>query len=271
MRTVVLGLLILAACGGSGRAPVHGAAAPPPAEHWATVLDQRFVAPAPCGTGPFEVVFPARSIEFGRRLVVQVYGARKVALDNRLESDRTQWAFSWGTDEGDHTRCRVGAGEGASAPGLPLRPVPSPGPRTRKQRPAPPALDPARPTDQEKAWTPPVEALPALVAFTGELPGEPLQVSAAAFYPLGEPFYYADEYRTPGSTHGGTAETRLRFWFAQPSDLEGVVFRFLDQELVPDQPLERYRREFAVRVSDTLARRTAAYDAGRAAAQRTEA
>lgn len=257
MRSVLL-IIMVAGCGSRAAAPVRPEEPAEPVDRWETVQDERLVYPGGCGTGPFEVTLPARDFEFGRRVVFQVYGPRKVAIDNQLWTEATQWGIAMPSEEGDHARCRLDAGEApatvaVTAPVTPGRP----GKSRKRRQPAPPPRDPARPTDDEKQWDPPAARLPMLVPYTGELPAAALQAGAVAFLPLGDPTYYADEYFTPASISSTKPAIRIRFWLSAPSDLDGVVFRFLDQRLVPDQPLDQFRITFAERVRATKARKEA--------------
>ncbi|MBS1120120.1 MAG: hypothetical protein H6Q90_2348 [Deltaproteobacteria bacterium] len=101
--------------------------------------------------------------------------------------------------------------------------------------------------------------LATLQVYTGDIVGMPKpQAAAYGWLPRGNPLYYADEYWTSRSTtSSGTDSIRIRFWFEEPADLEGVVFEFLDQQLTPDLPIAEYQPRFEARVQAANARREA--------------
>ncbi len=232
----------------------------PAQEHWETVSDRRFVYPGPCATGPFEVTFPAREIEYGRRTVLIVYGRRGVELDNRIDG-AVQWGIAMTrVHEGDHSRCRSDQGGepvaiSAAAVIPPKTPVKGGGRGGRNVTPPPPVE--TRKSRMDGVNTPASE-LPKLVEYSGELPNVKQQFGAVGWFPKGDPFYYADEYWTAGSDSNlGAKEFRVRFWFSRPSDVSGLVFRFLDERMVPDLPRAVYDGKLAARVSETKAKQKA--------------
>ena len=253
VRFTVVPILVALGCGGSSKS-AREAAEPPPTEHWETLSDRRYVYRGGCTIGPFEIELPAREeLEYGRRVAILVYGPRRVRFDKRIESERFQTIGSLFLDEDDHSRCRVGDGDTAMPatappPGKPVRPG-KPGKPGKPGRPVAPEPPPR--ADDAVAFI-------TLDEYTGELPAGYLQVNAQGYLPHGNPWFYADEYRTMYSTgRYGMASFRLRFWSDRPQDMDGVIIRVLDQKLVPDLPLAEWRAQYAKRVADADAKREA--------------
>ena len=271
IRSSFVHLLLVAACGGS---PKSQPQAPPDLlvvkhEHWEDVDDRRYVNADACGMGPFELTLPAREddrrFEYGRRIVLFVYGPRTLDLDSRFDASvQTSMAFGGEEIAAEHVECRVG--DGVPVGRVSVRAEPSkPGkPTTPGQRPRGPMPHAMRALDT------PSEELPPLEPFTGPLPGSPRQAGSIAFLPKGNPFYYADELWTTRLDDSASAAVRLRFWTRAPSDLRGIVFRFVEQRLVPDAPEPAYGAEFAARVAHTKQRREDDRPAARAKAKQQE-
>ena len=236
-------LFLVAACGG----PKHAAAPAAPEdpltikhEHWEDIEDRRFVFVETCGMGPFELTLPARTegVEYGRRIALVIYGARMLELDARVDSSvQTGIAFGGHETASEHADCRIGES-------VPIGATPGKGTPAQPRVPVTP-----RGRHADRALDTPSEELPVLEPFDGELPGEPRQAGAFAFYPKGKPFYYADEYWSSPIEASAGEPIRIRFWTASPSKLRGVVFRLLEQRLVPDLPEPRYATDFAMRVA----------------------
>lgn len=254
MRTILISVLAMSCAHGSSKPAPTPKGEPPPEEHWEPITDRRFIFTENCATGPFEIAFPAREIEYGRRVVLQVWGARGVQMDNRIDSRR--FSSSLGVvriAEGDHSRCRASdSGEpvvNAGAPGTPSR-----GSSTGTT----PPTNVLRRDPPKSGYDTPASELPQLVEYTGELPNIRQQVTAVAWLPKGDPYFYADDlWTTRWNDDNGAAEFRVRFWFERPVNLEGLVFQVLDERLVPDLPLDVYGPRFRARVADANARRTA--------------
>jgi len=203
-----------------------------------------------CGMGPYEIVFPERAADdprfaYGRRLVFLVYGPRKLSIDNRVETRRVQTGIHVSGDEiaTEHLACRAGDGvpvgtvTGTARAGGTAQPVARVG-------------APAAPRNWHLALDAPSDALPKLAPHDGPAPRSPqLQQSGAmVFFPQGNPYYYADEYWSQRHVGEATAAVRLRFWFPMPSDLRGMVFRVIEEALVPEE-LPDYAADFARRVA----------------------
>jgi hypothetical protein len=255
-RTRLLGcLLVLVACGGPPPPRPHRPERPPDPflekhEAWVYVDEQRYVVADTCGMGPYEIVFPERAADdprfaYGRRLVFLVYGPRKLSIDNRVETRRVQTGIHVSGDEiaTEHLACRAGDGvpvgtvTGTARAGGTAQPVARVG-------------APAAPRNWHLALDAPSDALPKLAPHDGPAPRSPqLQQSGAmVFFPQGNPYYYADEYWSQRHVGEATAAVRLRFWFPMPSDLRGMVFRVIEEALVPEE-LPDYAADFARRVA----------------------
>lgn len=210
-------------------------------ERWVTDKEWRFVSTERCATGPFEVVIPARDFEFARRVVMQVYGPRVIRMDTTLFYSNGKSATGWGWSvEGDHSRCRPNEGEAV------VGAVVSDGEHREKTGDGKSELV-ANVTDKLDTEI----KVSQLVNFSGKLPRTVQQGDGLAWFPLGYPSKYrigASHYRHI-ETGNGKDSLRLRFWFAEPSDMEGVVFRFRDERLVPNIPIDRYRAQFKERVA----------------------
>lgn len=251
-RRIVLAVLAVSAACGGGPAPRRPGTTPDPFtikyEHWEDVGEQRLVYSDKCGMGPFEVVLPEREADprftYGRRMVLLVYGPRTLELQNELRAEmQTGFHVSGKEKEAEHLECRAGKpGDSAvgkvSVPAVPARTT-----TTTK----PPGGAPV----PEKHWyvIPPSAQLPQLVPYDGPMRELPRQGGAIAIYPQGDPYYYADDLWS--ATHEGSAAPRmeLRFWTPSPSNLEGIVFKVIEQRLVPDHDTPTYASEFAARVA----------------------
>jgi hypothetical protein len=249
---VAVSCLWMAACGGRGK--VENPNEPPPLERWETQKEWVFVSPQRCVTGPFEIELPDREIEFGRRFVLEVFGERSLPFDTEMTfTDGTTWR-GWGWSEenlsGDHSACRghdddvlAEAPEAGAHEGDP-DPEGDGDPRTGEGG-AGGSAGAGGEIELE------AQALPILYRFDGALPARRRQSGGRAWYPQGNPNEYSlDDIGPRYREEGGDLGFRFRFWFHRPVDMEGVVIRFRDQVLVPNEPIERYRAIFAARVAE---------------------
>ncbi|AKF06582.1 YXWGXW repeat-containing protein [Sandaracinus amylolyticus] len=253
-RLLVLALAIVTtACGGGGES-VRPTAATPDGDHWESVQDLRFVAPARCATGPFEVRFPAREITWARRLTIEAYGPRRIPLHYSIvrrdgDSIRSELSGSW-DDVGPeaHARCR---GDVTTTIAAPSASSASGGEILRASDAVTRPGDPAAP---ELA----LSAMPELVPHAGEPDGYVVALSQGyAYFTRGVPTRYADgihTYQYDDTPRDAAAEIVVRIWLSAPGDLDGIVFRFRDQDLVPDGSPEEYAARFAARVESERVR-----------------
>jgi len=254
MRLILPLLGLLLGCGGSARSA--RAPAEPSFEHWETLTDHRYVYQGGCTIGPFELELPDRDdLQHGRRVAILVYGPRAVRFDSRVDGSASAGSTysmtgSLFSNEGDHSRCRVAGGDQASASAVPPGSPATPG---RPPAPAGPPT-PHRPRVPERD-TPSTE-WPKLVTYDGELPGEHVQASGQAWLPHGIPWYVSDEYGTwRSASRDGMKTFRIRFWSDRLQNLDGVIFRVLDQKLVPDLPLDAWLVRYKQRVAAADAQR----------------
>lgn len=242
MRARSIALFVLLA--GCGATPIPGVSGGHQnIDHWETAAELRFTYGERCGTGPFEVTFPAREIEWGRRITIEVHGQRSLPLHYSVEIEdpanlRTSRAF--GDRPEEHARCRAtdvagsGAAIGASASSGAAGEV------VRAEHGG--ELVPGVAVE--------LAASPELVAYHGELPGHMTLGAAHAVFPRGKPYRFADEVNTWNWSVGqGMGEVRVRLWLIEPADFEGLVLRLRDQDLVPDISRDEYERTFAARVA----------------------
>ena len=219
-----------------------------PLERWEVRSEWVFVSPTRCVTGPFSVEVPAFEAEFGRRLTVEVFGARSLPMDTRFVyadgSRMSGWEWTASDDAASNAACRGhGSAPGAVASGGGGAGAPPGPPRSgRGGAPPPPGT---RPPDEPQA--PP----PTLDRFEGPLPPTRTQGEGIAWYPRGNPNLHdldgvGTEYHE-GSDPGGF---RFEFWFHAPVDMQGVVIRIRAEALQPLGSLESYRATFDARVAD---------------------
>ncbi|UJR80810.1 hypothetical protein [Sandaracinus amylolyticus] len=252
-RLLVLAVLaiVTAACGG-GAESVRPTT--PDGDHWESAQDLRFVAPARCATGPFEVRFPAREITWGRRLTIEAYGPRRIPLYYSIvrrhgDAVRSELSGSWNDVSPEaHARCRGDAAASSAAPGAPS----AAGGEILRASDA--VARPGSPAAPEVA----LSAMPELVPFADEPEGYQVALSQGyAYFPLGVPTRFADGIHTwqyDDTPRDAGAEIVVRVWLSAPSDLDGIVFRFRDQDLVPDGSPEEYAARFAARVESERVR-----------------
>jgi hypothetical protein len=237
----------------------HEPMQPRPDEHWETVTVHRLASLERCGVGPYEVELPSRKEEWGRRIVFQVRGPRRLLIDTFVEGKGVDpgapydWQTGFGRmsrEDGDHSRCRVGEGDTAVAPQRG---------GGRQDVGATPMTASDIHSQVKKIWADsPAVDLPKLVDRAGESDAPVVERAAMAWLPHGDPWYYADEYWTARTaSQGGWTRIRIRFWMEHPSDLDGTVFELLDQRLVPDLPAAEYEPRFRARVAQADAQREA--------------
>ncbi len=237
-------------------------------DRWESVTMQAYSYPETCGAGPWEITFPAREVRWGRQIVVQVLGPRRVpvAYDVTLEreggdlSKRRVVTLSTEILERDHARCRIaGGGEGAA--------VSSEGEGASEGEAVPEGSMAEGSVQGEAEASLEVGGTPLTLLRTFRASKKTQYAFGVTFFAGGRP-ERADDFANEGfrihQSHGSSyvgdasAQVRIRLWLTEPSDLEGINFVFRDQDLVPDTSrisIEEYERTFAARVD--------AYDAAR--------
>ncbi len=267
MRRALLLLLALAACHGGTVEPTKPALTLYPTdpfrighETWVDDTEVRYVYAERCATGPFEIELaaPAEVPEWGRRIVVEVYGQRHLTIDNRLmtaHGERSLPTMIYDNDDQEHAHCRPTPGEGSGvAAATPRRPG---GPGAAHDK--PPG---AHPPERLVVDVPAVD-LPRLTVSTAPLVGLPITGTNLFWLPKGDPFYWATDYITQPIVGPADGAAQLRIWFQKPVDMHGVVLRVRQQHLVPAKMAD-YAADFAGRVERVRARREAERPASQA-------
>lgn len=245
LATATLAAIVATGCTGRGASEPS---APRALEQWRTESEWVFVSPTRCVTGPFSVEVPAFEAEFGRRITVEVFGARSLPMDTRFVyadgSRMSGWEWTAGDDPAAHEACRGhGAATADTTPSSAGRGGPPDAPRGGR---TPPSRGSTPPPTNEPEGPP-----PTLERFPGPLPQARTVDRGLAWYPRGNPnLHDLDDVDTEyheGSDPGGF---RFEFWFHAPVDTQGVVIRIRAQSLVPLGSLESYRATFDARVAD---------------------
>jgi hypothetical protein len=227
-------------------------------DRWETVLMKAYTHPETCGAGPWEIVLPERDVRWGRQIVIQVRGPRKIPISWEVSMEGSTWKTRGGARVNPdlHSRCRVpGGGDDAVA-----------------------SMEAEQVASTEDSVEGSLEAEPAQVEGDAEPSGELAAGSSltlmtriqarrttqhawgVAIYPHGQPVRedgFANEgFRlqrwTARSQTEANAQVTIRVWLDHPSDLGGIELVFRDQELVPDRSRissEEYARTFPVRVN----------------------
>lgn len=224
-------------------------------ETWVDDTEVRYVYAERCATGPFEIELaaPADVPEWGRRLVVEVYGKRHLSISNRLMTaygERALPALMYDDDDDnrEHAYCRPTPGEHAEVAAVtPVRPG---GPGTARDNP------PVGHPPKRRVVDVPAVGLPQLTVSTDPLVGLPITGTNFIWLPKGDPFYFALDYTTRHIVGPTDGPAQLRIWFDKPVDMHGVVLRVRQQHLVPAKMAD-YAADFAARVERVRARQQA--------------
>lgn len=216
-------------------------------DHWETVSARRYAFIERCAVGQQTVELPARSDEFGRRVIVLVDG-RQLTWRAEVRAGGTAEALQQTASDSTHARCRLGIVQ----PGTLTRPGVSTTTRTTQPTRTPPSGTNER-GQPDKGGSAPVTVLRRVVGPVATTGGAGI---AVGWLPQGKPFFdHGYPTRFYSHTNAGRGPIRIDLSFPRPIDTDGVVIHLLDQRLTPHIPLARYRSQFARRVAALQAHR----------------